>query len=55
MMTLADKLHKNAVESFIMSFTYGPMVDKLESMGVQEFYNSCGRGCPSPCWKPWIW
>jgi glycosyltransferase involved in cell wall biosynthesis len=35
MMTLADKLHKNAVESFIMSFTYGPMVDKLKSVGVQ--------------------
>ncbi len=36
-MTLAHKLDKNAVESFILSFTYGPRVDKLKSMGVQVF------------------
>lgn len=53
-MTLAHKLDKNAVESFNLSFTYRPKVDKLKSMGVQVFYNYCGRGCPSPRWNPWI-
>ena len=34
-LTLADKLDKNAVTSYVLSFTDGPMVDKLKSMGIQ--------------------
>lgn len=33
-LTLVDKLDKNFVSSFVLSFTDGPMVDRLKSMGI---------------------
>lgn len=33
-LTLVDKLDKNFVLSFVLSFTDGPMVDRLKSMGI---------------------
>ena len=34
-LTLVDQLDKNTTTSFVLSFTDGPMVDKLKSMGIQ--------------------